>query len=82
MKFTHKNKGTCSLHVEFELNEGTINNISFKGGCDGNLKAISLLSEGRDAREIAKLLRGTKCGFKATSCADQLAKAIEDALNQ
>ena len=55
-------------------------NVSFVGGCDGNLKAIGKLVEGADAKEIASLLRGNDCGGRGTSCADQLARAVEEAL--
>ena len=54
-----------------------IHNLSFEGGCNGNLKAIGKLCEGKDAKEIASILEGNTCGFKPTSCADQLAKAIK-----
>nr|MCR5682096.1 TIGR03905 family TSCPD domain-containing protein [Clostridiales bacterium] len=60
--------------------DGKLSNVVFTGGCNGNLKAIGRLVEGKDAREIADLLRGNLCGFKNTSCADQLSKAIDRAL--
>lgn len=80
MKFTYNTKGTCSQVIEFEINGGIIGNVSFKGGCNGNLKAISKLVEGKDAKEIAETLRGNTCGPRSTSCADQLARAIDEAL--
>ncbi len=80
MKFTYNTKGTCSQVIEFEINDGIIENVSFKGGCNGNLKAISKLVEGKDAKEIAETLRGNTCGPRSTSCADQLARAIDEAL--
>ena len=80
MKFTYKTKGTCSQVISFEINDGIIENVVFTGGCNGNLKAISKLVNGKNAREIADLLRGNTCGPRATSCADQLACAIEEAL--
>lgn len=80
MKVTYNTKGTCSQVIEFEINEGIIENVSFKGGCNGNLKAISKLVEGKDAKEIADTLRGNTCGPRSTSCADQLARAIDEAL--
>ena len=80
MKFTYNTKGTCSQVIEFEINNGIIENVSFKGGCNGNLKAISKLVEGKDAKEIAETLRGNTCGPRSTSCADQLARAIDEAL--
>lgn len=81
MKFTYNTKGTCSQVIEFDIAEdGIITNVSFKGGCNGNLKAISKLVEGKNAKEIADTLRGNTCGPRSTSCADQLAKAIDEAL--
>lgn len=79
--FIHKNIGTCSQKVEFDLDDnGKIFNIVFHNGCNGNLKAISKLCEGKDAKEIASILIGNYCGGRPTSCADQLAKAILDAI--
>lgn len=67
----------CSRKIEFELkDDGTISGLHFTGGCPGNLKAIGLMAEGRDAAEVAHLFSGLRCGGKATSCADQLSKAI------
>ena len=80
MDVTYKTKGTCSRSISFTKNDdGTITNISFEGGCNGNLKAISKLCEGMKAEEIVAKLKGNLCGYKSTSCADQLAKAVEQA---
>ncbi len=66
--------------IEFDIDtEGRLHNVAFRGGCDGNLKAIGKLVEGKDASETAELLRGNTCGFKKTSCADQFSKAINTA---
>ena len=73
----YKTKGTCSSQISFELIDGKLHNVVFTGGCNGNLKGIGALVEGQDAKEISSLLRGNTCGFKKTSCADQLAQAIE-----
>lgn len=76
-QITYKTKGTCARSITFTKNDdGTISNISFDGGCNGNLKAISKLCEGMKAEEISAKLAGNICGFKTTSCADQLAKAV------
>ena len=76
---TYRTKGVCSSMISFDIDdEGKMHNLSFIGGCNGNLKAIGRLCEGKDAVEIAKLLEGNTCGFKQTSCADQLAKAIKE----
>ncbi len=83
MLYTYRTKGTCSAEITFELDEDTnlLHNVVFKGGCNGNLKAIGKLVEGRDAKEVMETLRGNTCGPRSTSCADQLARAIEEALN-
>ncbi len=80
MKYQYRTQGTCSSAVSFDIEDGKLLNVVFTGGCNGNLKAIGRLVEGKDAREIADLLRGNLCGFKNTSCADQLSKAIDKAL--
>ncbi len=80
MKYSYKTSGTCSSLITFEINDGIIDNLVFTGGCNGNLKAISKLVNGRNAAEVADTLRGNKCGPRSTSCADQLARAIDEAL--
>ena len=80
MKYRHKNRGVCSTEVTFELENGTVHNVCFTGGCNGNLKVIAALSEGRSAGELISLLKGNTCGWKDTSCADQFAEGLERAL--
>ncbi len=80
--YKYKTKGTCSSMIETELDGGTIVSVKFYGGCDGNLKGISKLVVGMKAQDVIGLLEGTKCGFKNTSCPDQLAKALKQALNK
>ena len=76
-EITYKTHGTCARAIHFTRSEdGTITNVSFDGGCNGNLKAISKLVNGMKVEEIAAKLAGNTCGFKSTSCADQLAKAV------
>lgn len=75
-EITYRTQGTCSSVIHFTRDGDVIRNISFEGGCNGNLKAISRLCEGMKAQEIADKLSGNTCGFKKTSCADQLAKAV------
>ena len=75
-------RGVCSRNISFDLEDGALRNVAFAGGCDGNLKAIGKLVEGADAAQVAATLRGNTCGPRATSCADQLSKAIEGALVQ
>lgn len=81
MKYNYRTKGTCSQQISFDIEEGIVKNIEFLGGCNGNLKAISKLVDGMKAEEIVSKLKGNTCGFRSTSCADQLATAIEKALN-
>ena len=73
-------KGVCSIQIDFDLEDGIVKNVVFTGGCNGNLKGIAALVEGQPAEDVIKRLTGTKCGFKPTSCPDQLAKALEAAL--
>lgn len=81
MEFLYKTNGTCSREIHFELNEDNkIKNVSFVGGCNGNLQGISKLTEGMSAEEVIKRCEGIKCGFKNTSCPDQLSKALKKAL--
>ena len=82
MEYNYKTSGVCSRGVSFAIEDGIVKNVQFSGGCDGNTKGVAKLCEGRDAKELAKLLSGIKCGFKNTSCPDQLARAIEDALSK
>lgn len=79
---TYYPKGVCSKQIDFEINNGKLHNVRFVGGCNGNLKAIGRLVEGADAAQIAALLQGNDCGGRGTSCADQLSKAISEALNK
>lgn len=82
MKFNYRTQGTCSRNISFDLEDGIVTNISFEGGCNGNLKGISALAEGKKAEEVIETLSGIRCGFKSTSCPDQLAKALSEALNK
>ena len=81
MTYSYKTHGTCSSKIDFGIEDGKLHNVRYTGGCNGNLKAIGTLVEGKDALEIADLLEGNTCGFKSTSCADQLSKAIKEALD-
>lgn len=74
-------KGTCSRIISFDLDGDVVHNIHFEGGCNGNLKAISILVEGQTVGEIEKKLNGVECGSRKTSCSDQLSKAVRAAYN-
>ena len=76
----YRTHGTCSTQLQFDLVDGRIYNVNFTGGCNGNLKGICSLVEGMDAKEVISKLEGICCGFKSTSCPDQLAQAIKQAL--
>ena len=78
MKYSYKCRGTCSSKVEFEIDGHIVSNVSFTGGCNGNLKGIASLAEGMDVDTVIERLKGITCGFKSTSCPDQLARAIEE----
>ena len=78
----YKTKGTCSTKIHFCINKGKIHNLSFENGCDGNLKALSALAEGMEAAELVTRLKGIRCGSKKTSCGDQLAQAVQSAINE
>lgn len=82
MNHSYKTKGTCSSQITFDLVDGIVKNVQFTGGCNGNLKAISKLVEGMEASRVIELLAGNTCGFKSTSCGDQLACALKAALEQ
>ena len=79
---TYKTSGTCSQLINFDLVDGTVSNVSFVGGCNGNLQGIGKLVEGMKAEEVIDRLKGIKCGMRPTSCPDQLAKALEEAINE
>ena len=76
----YRTHGTCSTQIQFDLVDGRIYNVNFTGGCNGNLKGICSLVDGMDAKEVISKLEGICCGFKPTSCPDQLAQAIKQAL--
>ena len=80
MQYEYKTKGTCSQRILFEINDGKIQNVQFIGGCNGNLQGISRLVEGMDVDAVIERIEGIHCGFKPTSCPDQLAKALTQAL--
>lgn len=79
MTYTYKTKGTCSQKIDIELADDgkTILDVKFTGGCNGNLKGIAALVKGKMTDEIIESLEGIKCGFKQTSCPDQLAQALK-----
>ena len=80
-EYSYKTSGTCSREIRFSIDdENRLRNVGFVGGCSGNLQGISRLIEGMDAGEVVARCAGIRCGFKPTSCPDQLARAITQAL--
>lgn len=80
MFYNYKPQGVCSHNIEFEIDNGIVKKVAFAGGCNGNLKAVSALVEGLPYETVIEKLGGITCGFKGTSCGDQLAKAIQQAV--
>ncbi len=82
MRYTYYTHGTCSSQIDFEIDDqGIIRDVQFMGGCHGNLQGIAILVRGMKASEVIEKLRGVRCGYKNTSCPDQLATALYEALN-
>ena len=79
MTYTYRTQGTCSSQITFDLDGDVVSNVKYYGGCNGNLQGISKLVEGMTVDEIEKKLGGIRCGFKSTSCPDQLARAVRKA---
>ncbi len=77
--YDYKTENTCSQRISLDLDGEVVCNVSFLGGCNGNLKAIPLLIEGWTVEQIAEKLSGVLCGRRPTSCADQLARAVRAA---
>ncbi len=80
MQYEYKTKGTCSQKIFFDVEDGKVLNVKFLGGCNGNLQGIGSLVEGMEVTEVIKRLEGIRCGFKPTSCPDQLANALKETL--
>lgn len=74
----YKTSGTCSSAIDFEVEEGRVKSVQFIGGCNGNTQGISKLVEGMLVEEVISRLEGIRCGFKSTSCPDQLSKALKE----
>ena len=80
--YQYKTKGTCSQMIYFDVEDNKIKSVQFMGGCNGNLKGIASLVEGMDIDEAISRMEGITCGFKKTSCPDQLAQALKEAKAQ
>lgn len=82
MNYSYKTQNVCSTQINFDIEGEIISNISFIGGCNGNLKAVSKLLEGKSVDYIESMLKGNTCGHRSTSCADQLSKAVRKAYEE
>ena len=82
MRCEYKTKGVCASVIKFDLEGNVVSNVSFMGGCNGNLKAISKLVEGMTVEQIEGYLKGNTCGMRGTSCADQLAQGVRKAYEE
>lgn len=78
--YAYEPQGVCSRKITFGIEDGKLHDVAFQGGCNGNLKAIGKLLEGADAVHTIEILKGNECGTRGTSCADQLSRAVEQAL--
>ena len=82
MRYSYRTKGVCSTQINFDLEGDVVRNVEFISGCNGNLKAISKLVDGMTVGRIEEVLKGNTCGWKPTSCADQLAIAVRQAYDK
>ncbi len=80
MEYTYIPHGVCARKITFEINDGIVSKVRFAGGCAGNTQGVAALVEGMKAEEVVERLSGIRCGFKRTSCPDQMAEAIKEAL--
>ena len=82
MRYDYATEMVCSQQISFDLDDNIVSNIEFVGGCNGNLKAISKLVDGWTVEKIEEYLKGNLCGYRPTSCADQLARAVRKAYDE
>lgn len=82
MEYTRKNQGVCSRETKVVIEDGIVKDVEIVGGCNGNIKGLIALVKGMNAQEAVERMQGITCGFKPTSCPDQLALAIKEAISQ
>ena len=82
MAFSYRTKGVCSRNISFDIKDGLVSDVRFDGGCNGNTQGIARRVEGMPVDEAIRRMEGITCGFKGTSCPDQLAKALKEALSE
>ena len=79
MRYSYRTKGTCSTQIDVTVEDSKVKHVAFTGGCHGNLQGIARLVEGMKVEDVIQKCEGIRCGYKATSCPDQLAKALKEA---
>lgn len=82
MTVTYHPRGVCSVQIRAEVKDGIVKSVVFTGGCNGNAQGLSKLAEGRRVEDVIEALEGIRCGYKRTSCPDQLAQALKQTLEQ
>lgn len=82
MSYSYKTRGVCSMQINFDIEDNKVRNVKFLGGCSGNTQGVAALIEGMDVNDAISRMKGIKCGPRSTSCPDQLACALEQALEQ
>ena len=82
MHYTYQTEQTCSQQIDFDIADGRLHNVVFLGGCDGNLRGVGRLVEGMKIEDVLSRLEGIRCGWKDTSCPDQLCRAIRQAMSE
>ncbi|MBO5837889.1 MAG: TIGR03905 family TSCPD domain-containing protein [Oscillospiraceae bacterium] len=82
MQYEYKTKGTCSQRILFKIEDDKVSNVQFIGGCNGNLQGIGRLVEGMNVQDVIDRIEGIHCGMKPTSCPDQLARALKEAISK
>ena len=82
MQYEYKTKGTCSQRIIFEIDDGKLKNVQFIGGCNGNLQGLAALLKGMKAEDAIERISGIRCGGRATSCPDQIANALREAIKK
>ena len=80
MAYTYRTKGVCAQSISFDIQDGCVTAVKFEGGCNGNTQGVARLVEGMPVEEAIRRMEGIPCGFKGTSCPDQLARALREAL--
>ena len=78
MQYSDTTKGTCAQRIDFDVDDGIVSHVRFVGGCSGNTQGVAKLVEGMKVEDVIAKLEGIRCGYKATSCPDQLAKALKE----